>query len=167
VLNLDKNTKGGKNIPRHWICKCDCGNVVIKRGDNLKGGGTNSCGCLPRKKKDQNWRWKGYKEISGDFFTHIKNSAKSRNIPFHITVKQIWWLFLKQNRRCALTGLKLNFQSCYVKRDGTASLDRIDSNKEYNIKNVQWIHKDLNRMKSDFSTEKFLEYCKLVCKKLS
>lgn len=29
-----------------WICKCDCGNDSIVRGDSLKSGHIKSCGCL-------------------------------------------------------------------------------------------------------------------------
>lgn len=29
-----------------WECKCDCGNIVFKRGTALKTGNTKSCGCL-------------------------------------------------------------------------------------------------------------------------
>ena len=28
-----------------WLCKCDCGNEHITRGENLRSGKTNSCGC--------------------------------------------------------------------------------------------------------------------------
>lgn len=31
-----------------WICKCDCGAVKSVLGINLKGGRTQSCGCLRR-----------------------------------------------------------------------------------------------------------------------
>lgn len=34
-----------KGIAR-WECKCDCGNVVTVRGNNLKSGEVKSCGCL-------------------------------------------------------------------------------------------------------------------------
>ena len=44
----------------------------------------------------------------------------------------------------------------------TASLDRIDSNLSYIKDNVQWIHKDLNRMKNEFSQDRFIEVCKAV-----
>jgi hypothetical protein len=30
----------------YWLCKCDCGNTTIAKGDNLKSGNTKSCGCL-------------------------------------------------------------------------------------------------------------------------
>lgn len=31
-----------------WKCRCDCGNVVIAIGNNLKNGHTQSCGCYKR-----------------------------------------------------------------------------------------------------------------------
>lgn len=30
---------------RRWLCKCDCGNLTIAVGGNLKSGHTTSCGC--------------------------------------------------------------------------------------------------------------------------
>lgn len=30
----------------YWLCKCECGNIVSVRGNDLKNGKTNSCGCL-------------------------------------------------------------------------------------------------------------------------
>lgn len=33
-----------------WLCKCNCGNEIIARGDNLQKGTTNSCGCLRKEK---------------------------------------------------------------------------------------------------------------------
>lgn len=32
----------------YWVCRCDCGNYSIVAGDDLKSGGTSSCGCLER-----------------------------------------------------------------------------------------------------------------------
>lgn len=29
-----------------WSCLCDCGKLIIVRGDNLKSGNSNNCGCL-------------------------------------------------------------------------------------------------------------------------
>lgn len=38
-------TSGGNSIP-HWICQCDCGNIVSVSTRSLKNGNTRSCGCL-------------------------------------------------------------------------------------------------------------------------
>lgn len=42
----------GKN-PRGtwWLCKCDCGNTVIKNYHDLYSGDTKSCGCLKKRRK--------------------------------------------------------------------------------------------------------------------
>ena len=34
-----------------WLCRCDCGNEVIKTEDNLLSGHTRSCGCIRGTKK--------------------------------------------------------------------------------------------------------------------
>ena len=93
----------------------------------------------------------------------MKISAKKRNVSFFITYDYILDIFLKQNKKCALSGLPIKF---WIKSknsiDGTASLDRIDSTKGYVKDNVQWIHKDINYMKMDIEQQKFLEYCNII-----
>ena len=46
----------------------------------------------------------------------------------------------------------------------TASLDRIDSGKGYIVGNVQWLHKDINKMKLHHNQEYFIKLCKMVYK---
>lgn len=40
------NSSGNRKI--QWLCKCDCGNEVIVRGDLLKNGAIKSCGCYKK-----------------------------------------------------------------------------------------------------------------------
>ena len=40
----DRHNKG------HWVCLCDCGNVVDVETHQLKSGKTKSCGCLKSEK---------------------------------------------------------------------------------------------------------------------
>jgi len=39
---------GSKNGAMLWECQCDCGNTKITNRSNLKGGHTQSCGCLSK-----------------------------------------------------------------------------------------------------------------------
>jgi hypothetical protein len=44
----------------------------------------------------------------------------------------------------------------------TASLDRIDSSRGYTLDNIQWVHKDLNKMKTNYPNDYFIKMCKYV-----
>ena len=154
--------KDVKSRCQYWICECQCGNKKTVRSAHLRQGLTKSCGCLLKRRAGDHPNWGGCGEISGDFFWSIVAHAKQRNISVEITIQQIWDLFLTQNRKCALSGLDLTFQSTSRNRDGSASLDRKDSSKGYSIDNVWWVHKNINTMKWDFSVEEFKFYCKRV-----
>jgi len=151
-------------INNQYICKCKCScgkevDVIITR---LINGVKKSCGCFLRRRKKNSPIFTGHEDIYGEFWGHIKDGAKRRNIPFKITIKQAWGLFIKQNRKCALSGISIKFHSSSRVWDGNASLDRIDSSKDYSIDNVQWVHKDINWMKQDYSQKEFINYCKLI-----
>lgn len=149
----------------YWKCKCDCGKEKIVEAAHLRYGYTQSCGCAQYQYGEENRSWKGYKEIPMILFYRIRHNARIRNIPFKIKIKDLWDLFVKQNRKCSLSNLPLDFT--YGGRDkkhkGSASLDRIDSNKGYVEGNVQWVHKDVNWMKQDYSNDYFLEMCQRIC----
>lgn len=151
-----------KNEHACYKCKCDCGNEVIMSRSNLKIGRVSSCGCFLKQKKDKSRHWKGCGDISSSLFCHIKTGAIRRSIEFNITIEYVWDLFLKQDKRCKISGVAINFQSEAKKYDGTASLDRIDSSKGYIEGNVQWVHKKINIMKQNNSDEQFIEWCNII-----
>jgi hypothetical protein len=168
-----KDTKDKLAKYHKWVlCKCDCGNRVVHRLSGLKSGKTKSCGCLKYLKGESSPFFTGCGEISGKFFSHIKRTAnggtnkrKRLSKEFKITVEFLWDLFLKQDRKCAITNMPINFNTIFGKiSNGSASLDRIDSNKGYTKDNVQWVHKTINMMKNKLSMDEFTEWCKLVAK---
>lgn len=152
-----------------FLCKCDCGKEKEIAGIFLRSGNTKSCGCLIHDKlRDKHPNWTGYKGISGSCWNRIqKNSKRSsrknrRDFEFLITKKYIWDLYQKQNGKCALSGIDIVLDVGSQTKSQTASLDRIDSNKGYIEGNVQWVHKDINSMKMDYSETYFIEMCKFV-----
>lgn len=49
-----------KNNASHWLCKCDCGNHKIIRGDGLRNRVTRSCGCYHKEKMKESATKHGY-----------------------------------------------------------------------------------------------------------
>ncbi len=149
-----------------WKCLCECGNITIKYARYLIASRNRhiaNCGCVRKMNVGKNnVFWEGYEEISKSFFGAIKRGAEFRGINYNLDIKFLWKLFLKQERKCSLSGIELKFKSKHNYNDGTASLDRIDSSKGYTEDNVQWIHKDINKMKMDFDEKYFVEMCKLI-----
>lgn len=155
-----------------YLCECSCGGKVQVTRTNLFNGRPKFCVCEERARADRHLRpkskplgnrspkWRGYGEIRSGFWTRVRNNARNRGIGFHISIQEAWDLFLGAGRQCALTGVPLVFGRGST--DTTASLDRIDSLGCYELSNLQWVHKDINRMKWEFSNEKFLHLCKSV-----
>lgn len=154
-----------KNGNWHWMTKCVCGNKKEVIAHDLIRGYVRSCGCRNFDSGSKSPCWKGYGEISGSFWYHIQKSAANRDINFQVTIEFGWNLFLLQNRRCAISGMDISFattNSNRLKGLCTASLDRKNSNDGYNNANVQWVHKDVNRMKSNLPESYFINVCKRI-----
>lgn len=49
LLTVLEETNERQNGVRIWLCKCDCGNIVKKRHDNITSRHSQSCGCLQKK----------------------------------------------------------------------------------------------------------------------
>lgn len=108
---------------------------------------------------------KKFGEIHQSYLCILKIRATNRNLEFNLTGEYLWSLFLKQNRKCALSGIDIGFPKTWgpkSKTQITASIDRIDSTKGYVVGNVQWVHKTINVMKMDLPVEDFIALCKKI-----
>jgi len=167
-LFFELNSKGKPVISRMWKCKCVCGTIVElpTRSISLASkSAVQSCGCMRSRTGKESPRWTGYGDISGHFWSQIKRNARLRDYEFSITIEFIWELFKKQNSKCSLTGVDLEFAKTTKEQEGgegTASLDRIDNDKGYAKSNIQWVHKDVNLMRNAFTIERFRDVCALV-----
>jgi phosphopantetheine adenylyltransferase len=150
-----------------YLCQCDCGNQKVLIRKLLVRGDTKSCGCDWIQSNSKHHSWKGYEDLPLDFFTSIKRGAKSRNIEFDIKIEDIWDLLIRQDRKCALSGLDLKFSQIRKNRtlQTTCSLDRIDSSMGYVNGNVQWVHKKINIMKNKLLDKDFIYFCVMVSNK--
>lgn len=148
-----------KNYIVFWELECDCGNRYLSCTGSLRSGNCKSCGCI-QADFAKNINWAGYKDIPKTYFNDITNKAKKRNIIIDIDIEYIWSVFIQQDRKCALSGIDLFFTKGKLR--GNASLDRIDNNNGYIKNNVQWLHKDINRMKSNFNQDYFLTLCRKI-----
>ncbi len=149
---------------KEWFVKvkCDCGSTKEMRCVRWVRKQMKRCRAC-QLIGSGNYAWNGVGEINGQTLCHIRNGAKARGLTYDLTKEFLWDLFLKQERKCALSGLPIQFT--INKSEKTASLDRIDSAKGYIEDNVQWIHKDINLMKNHFDQSYFLRLCKAICER--
>lgn len=151
----------------YWECSCDCGNVTVVSSQSLlrkRNRATKSCGCLRKRTRSERYNWKGVGDMSGEVYHKIRANAAIRKIEFKLSREFLWELFLRQNKKCSITGIDLKFPTSDKIADGTASLDRIDNDRDYDHDNVQWIHKDVNIMKRHHSQTYFIDLCKIIAK---
>jgi hypothetical protein len=144
--------------------KCKCGYIGTREKRNVDSKRTTCCkSCSAKNTAKKTFisnsffikNHKGIGELTRTRFLQIKHSAKRRNLKFEVTIEEIWNLFISQNKKCALSGVPLEFNK-------NASLDRIDSKDHYILYNLQWIHKDLNFMKQEYDQTYFISLCSLV-----
>lgn len=148
-----------------WMCQCSCGKKKVISSDHLtrKNSPVKSCGCQMIKSGARHHQWTGCGEISGGWWAnHVLRERKQKvrtKVPVTVSIVEAWDLFLKQNRCCSLSGIELTIGT---NRYNTASIDRIDSSKGYELGNIQWVHKHINFMKRTYSQKYFIEMCKKV-----
>ena len=171
-LQFDKLTAKyihSKDRNRHirWHCVCECGNTHDVLSTHLVSGMITHCGCCHHRGSNHK-QWTGVGEISGNLWDSIKRGASGYSrakLEFTITIEYVWELFVQQGRVCVLSGLPIWFPHTETYgQSRTASLDRIDSSQGYIPGNVQWVHKDINKMKNSYDQEHFILMCEAVAR---
>ena len=70
-----------------WLCKCDCGNEIVVRGDNLRGNTTKSCGCIQKKYNTYDLSGKygiGYTSKGEEFYFDLEDYEKIKDYCWYI-----------------------------------------------------------------------------------
>lgn len=91
--------------------------------------------------------------------SRAKTSSRINNYDFNLTQNYLNDLYRRQNGKCALTGIKMTFDT---NNDTNISIDRTDSSKGYIKGNIQLTCFFINQMKSDLTLYQLLEACKAI-----
>ena len=117
---------------------------------------------------ESNGMWKGIGEMPYRYLTDIQNHAKQNARQCDISLEDLYSQYKKQNGKCIYSGIPLIFvRRGRTYRKGNASIDRIDSSEGYTKNNIQWVHKDINRMKTNFTNEYFIKLCNIVSENMN
>lgn len=165
-----------KQYRAHFYVECSCGVKKWLPADYLSKYINPRClSCRSKEacvkaietRKAKGNIHKGIGELNKTFINKMQHSAKRRHHEWNVSIEYLWNLYIDQNKQCSLSKLPINF-SQHLKNgrydciNANCSLDRIDSKIGYIEGNVQWVHKDINRMKSNFKQEYFKQLCKYV-----
>jgi hypothetical protein len=93
------------------------------------------------------------------FLMNAQKSAKKRNQSFELSIQDIVDCWNAQVKICAYSGREMTLEAGKL---NTVSIERIDSNVGYTIKNTILVCQAINRMKSDFEYEDFYNLCRDV-----
>lgn len=86
VLHRDESKPSGHGYKVWWICKCDCGNIKSIKGENLRKGITQSCGCLKKEQSSQNT----LKDMTGQRYGRLTVLHRDESKPKGHGCKAYW-----------------------------------------------------------------------------
>lgn len=159
LLTVLKRMPHKKGQCTRWLCKCRCGKTSVVPRSSLVNGLTTSCGC-----KRREMMFKGIGNLSLSYWNRVISGARKRKLIVNISIENAWKKYMKQNKKCALSGVSIDIVRDYTKEHKlhTASLDRKNYKIGYTKSNIQWVHRDVNMAKRRMSDKDFVAMCKRV-----
>lgn len=144
----------GKLATRHTYCKvCNAARAREWRKGRTNYVGSGKIKAIP--KADRHLMSAIRLRIS-----QAKQRCKKYDKPEPVlSEKFLYELFLKQDRKCALTGVTLVIERGHPL---CLSLDQIDPDLGYTEDNVQWLAWCVNRAKGDLHLDDFIDLCEAV-----
>lgn len=137
-----------------WNCRCACGSEQRISATDLRNGSRFGCRACRAQRQ--------LKTAKVAYWNYMKCNAKYRDKEVSVSADFIFDLLEKQEYKCALTGEPIHIalgRRSHMHGGTTASVDRIDSKQGYIPGNVWWVHKDVNKMKSDLLLNRLVDLC--------
>lgn len=154
LLAIEKIRKGPLVNETYYLCQCDCGNKKEVRYSNLVGGSTRSCGCL--KKETLHARKMPDREIRLHAIgRYYRRNATIAGRKWSLSDRQVENIVSKPCFYCG-------FDAALI------GIDRLNSDKDYTIKNVVPCCKNCNLAKNNMPVAAFADWVKRIsdkCKK--
>jgi len=98
--------------------------------------------------------------VPGRLWANLLSNTKHRGLSLEITPDDIYELYIKQNKKCALTGRPMTL--CNDSKISEVSIDRINNTKGYTVTNIQLVHKIANQARMDMTINDFYQLCRDV-----
>lgn len=136
VIVRAENKVYGNQTKTAWLCRCDCGNMVIVCTQELRNGDTKSCGCFSKEETSKRSKTHGKQntrlyKIWSDMKARCSNPNEISYPNYGgrgISVDSVWMDNFEEFYKWAM----LNGYS------DNLSIDRIDGSKDYSPQNCRW-----------------------------
>ena len=141
---------------KHYICKCDCGNLVKTTFSRLKNNENKSCGCIRGHVQIKNRKAYGNNSTRNAIISVYKKRAKKKLLTFSLSEPELLGLFEGKCFYCGDIPWRIASYGDTVNSFIYNGIDRLDNTLGYTAENTVSCCSTCNRAKLDSTVEEFL-----------
>ena len=148
LVVLGESEKRDKKGHIFWICRCDCNNILVVCGNNLRNSNTQSCGCLQKENILKANTTHGLSHNKNGKTTKLYGTWSAMKQRCHNSNTKGYKYYGAKGIRVCDEWLEdyMNFYNWAMAngyREGL-TIDRIDSDRNYEPSNCEWVTRSEN-----------------------